>query len=175
MALPLSKIFTLSISRGQKVLLALLFTMGIFYTALEIARLLYVQLSSYEIVTVRTTMLFNPIQASTALVVTCAPILRPLFVRTKRLVQGGSNTTPNGSRRSWVRGSKSEKSSGKGSACVGSNGHAAEEMARVGEEGQLVPPVVESQLSPSIHSMDFVSVNESRRNSRRESLESSVT
>jgi len=146
--------------------------MGIFYTALEIARLLYVQLSSHEIVTVRTTMLFNPIQASTALVVTCAPILRPLFVRTKRLVQGGSNTTPNGSRRSWVRGSKSEKSSAKGSACVGSNGAgAAEEMDRVGE-GQLVPPVVESQFPPSIHSMDFVSVNESRRNSRRQSLES---
>jgi hypothetical protein len=83
MALPLSRVFSLRVSRLQKVALAGIFALGIVYSAVEVARLLYVALSvdDSSLAYVKASMFFNPVQGSMAISVGCLPILRPLFFK----------------------------------------------------------------------------------------------
>lgn len=83
MALPLSRVFSLRISRLQKAALAGIFALGIVYSAVEVARLLYVALSvdGDSLAYVKATMFFNAVQGSIAITVGCLPILRPLFFK----------------------------------------------------------------------------------------------
>lgn len=152
MALPLSKVFQLRISTPQKVALAALFTVGILYSAMEIARLLFVHYSTSNLAVVSATLLFNPIQSALAVAVGCAPILKPLLFRRKRSPQGSSATN------SWRVGSKT------GSSAIQS--HAS-------EAGDTVPEMRglngmegftrrESDIPISECSLDFASLEEVR-------------
>jgi hypothetical protein len=91
MTLPLSKIFKLRITLAQKIAVLGLFMIGILYTAGEIVRLVGFVTSDPNdaIAPARSTLLYNPMQGSIAVVVGCIPILRPFFFR-RKLVQTSS-------------------------------------------------------------------------------------
>jgi hypothetical protein len=79
----------------QKAALAGIFALGIMYSAVEVARLLYVALAvdGSSLAYVNASMFFNPVQGSMAVCVACLPILRPLiFKRT-----GGTMARSSGS------------------------------------------------------------------------------
>jgi hypothetical protein len=99
MALPLSRVFSLRISTMQKAALAGIFALGIIYSAVEIARLLYVALAvdGSSLAYVNASMLFNPVQGSMAVCVACLPILRPLiFKRTSGTTRRSSGSDGRG-------------------------------------------------------------------------------
>ena len=106
MTLPLSKVFKLRITRTQKAALVGLFTLGFIYTGVEIFRLVYFSATPDDkLAPGRSTLLVNPIQSCIAVVVGCAPILRPLFFK-KRFVSSSSET-PQGRSRSLGQSSGS--------------------------------------------------------------------
>lgn len=111
LAIPLYKTMSLKISPTQKLALGGVFMVGIVYGAIEVIRLAVFKssLASNPYGSPEVTMMYNPLQGCFAVIIGCAPALRPLFFKsgfTRSTGASGADTN----NRSNIRPSLAQRS-----------------------------------------------------------------